>query len=81
MIRHKIVNITEDKVYYFYYENDIKLFVDAVKGILAERDDPKNKDRYLAPVIHYMTDDCETTVWARAREFVNAFENNRKEIV
>jgi hypothetical protein len=76
--RHKVINITEDRIDYYYEEKEVSLLVDVVKSMLAERDDPRNKDRFLAPVINYMTDDCETTVWSRARELVKEFEDGTK---
>jgi hypothetical protein len=79
MRRIKVIKLDDkieyEKVIYQYSEEDVKLLVDVVKGMLAERADPRNKDRFLAPVINYMTEDCETTVWARARELVKEFEN------
>jgi hypothetical protein len=82
MKRIKVIKLDDkiqyEKVIYQYSEEDVKLLIDAVKGMLAERDDPRNKDRFLAPVIHYMSDDCETTVWGRARELVKEFEDGTK---
>lgn len=75
MKRHKVINITEDRIDYYYEENEIKLLMKAVKGMLAERDDPRNKDRFLAPVVHYITEDSECSVWSRARELVKEFED------
>lgn len=66
-----------EKIIYQYSEEDVKLLVDAVKGILAERDDPRNKGRFLAPVVHYITEDSECSVWSRARELVKEFEEGR----
>lgn len=75
MRRIKVINITEDRIDYQYAEKDVKLLVESVKGILAERDDPRNKDRFLAPVVHYITEDSECSVWSRVRELVKEFED------
>jgi hypothetical protein len=74
MRRIKVINITEDRIDYRYDEKEVKLLVDAVKGILAERDDPRNEGRFLAPVIHYVTEDSECSVWSRAREIIKEWE-------
>jgi hypothetical protein len=75
MKRINVINITEDRIDYRYDEKDVALLVEAVKGILAERDDPRNEGRFLAPVIHYVTEDSECSVWSRARELVKEFED------
>jgi hypothetical protein len=46
--------------------------------MLAERDDPRNKDRFLAPVISYFTEDSECSVWSRAREIIKEWDNKNE---
>ena len=77
MNRHKLTVLDGGQFVrndYFYYEKEVELLIDAVKGILAERDDPRNKDRFLAPVVNYVTEDSECSVWARAREIVKEWD-------
>jgi hypothetical protein len=81
MQRHKMHILNEGKFIrndYFYYEKEVELLINAVKGILAERDDPRNKDRFLAPVVSYVTEDSECSVWSRAREIIKEFEDGTK---
>jgi hypothetical protein len=78
MKRIKVIKLDDkiqyEKVIYQYSEEDVKLLIDAVKGMLAERDDPRNKDRFLAPVVNYVTEDSECSVWSRAREIIKEWE-------
>jgi len=81
MNRHKLTVLDGGQFVrndYFYYEKEVELLIEAVKGMLAERDDPRNKDRFLAPVVSYVTEDSECSVWSRARELVKEFEDGTK---
>jgi hypothetical protein len=77
MKRHKLTVLDGGKFVrndYFYYENEVELLMSILKGIVGERDDPRNKDRFLAPVVHYMTEDSEMSVWEAARREIKLWE-------
>jgi hypothetical protein len=81
MNRHKLTVLDGGKFIrndYFYYEKDVERLIEVLKGVVAERDDPRNKDRFLAPVIHYMTADSEMSVWEAARREIKEYERSRK---
>jgi hypothetical protein len=81
MQRHKLTVLDGGQFVrndYFYYEKEVELLIEALKGVVAERDDPRNKDRFLAPIIHYMTADSEMSVWEAARRFIKEWDNKKE---
>lgn len=77
--RYKVVVLDEKslnykKTIYQYGEYDVIRLLNVLKGVMAERDDPLNKDRFLAPQVHYMTEDSEMSVWEAARREIKLWE-------